>query len=1354
VNGAPVAFDDDVTTLEDTPVTVDVAANDTDPDGNLDPASANTGCATCTDPSNGSLVSSGDGTFDYTPNPDYNGSDSLVYQICDSGGLCDTATVHLTITPVNDPPLAADDTGSVTEGGTLNEPAPGVLSNDDDPESDPLAVATTPVTLPANGSLTLNADGSYTYVHDGSETASDSFVYEVCDTGTPSLCDTATVNLTIAPVNDPPLATDDTGTVAEGGTLNEPAPGVVGNDIDPEGDSLTVTTTPVTQPANGTLTLNADGSYTYIHDGSQTISDSFVYEVCDTAPLCDTAAVHLTITPVNEPPVAADDTGTVAEGGALNEPAPGVLGNDDDPESGPLTVNTLPVTLPANGSLTLNADGSYTYVHDGSETTSDSFVYEVCDTGTPSLCDTATVHLTITPVNDPPLAAADTGTVAEGGTLNEPEPGVLGNDIDPEGDPLTVTTTPVTQPANGTLTLNADGSYTYVHDGGESASDSFVYEVCDTGPDCSTATVHLTVTPVNDPPLAADDTGTVVEGGTLNEPAPGLLGNDIDPEGDPLTVTTTPVAQPANGSLTLNADGSYTYIHDGSETTSDSFVYEVCDTGAPSLCDTASVNLTIHPPAPTVVEVRVSDSPDDAEENTSGRVSLTSSDLNLVHDKDDQTVGMRFNGLTIPQGASITNAYLQFQVDETASVDPIALMIQGEDEDNAPAFARVLGNISGRVRTAAAVPWSPTPWTTVGEAGPDQQTPNIAPVVQEIVGRLGWSSGNSLVIIITGTGKRVAESYNGDQAGAPLLHVEYFAGPANDPPVASNDSATTLEDTLATINVVANDTDPDDNLDPASARTSCATCSGPSNGSLDNNGDGTFDYTPGADYNGSDGFVYEVCDTLGACDTAAVAITVDPVADPPLANDDSASTPEDTPVTIDVAANDTDPDGDLDVTTTNTTCPDCTGPSNGGLDNHGDGTFTYTPGPGFSGADSFVYEICDGGGLCDTAAVSLSVSPANDPPVANADSASTLEDTLVPIDVVANDSDPDGNLDPSSTRTTCGTCSGPSHGSLDNNGDGTFDYTPGADYNGSDGFVYEVCDTLGACDTAAVAITVNPVADPPLANDDSATTSEDTPVTIDVAANDSDPDGDLDVTSTNTGCAGCTGPSNGSLDNHGDGTFTYTPGPGFTGADSFVYGICDGGGLCDIAAVSLAVVPSGPTPFEVRVEAGSDDAEENTAGRISLNSSDLNLVRDKDDQTVGMRFNGVAIPSGATIVSAYVQFQVDETTADETDLIVQGEAHDNAPTFTRATDNISSRAKTIEAVSWAPAPWATRGEAGPDQRTPDIGPVIQEIVSREGWTSGNSLVIIITGTGKRVAESFNGDQAGAPLLHVEYHTGS
>ena len=225
--------------------------------------------------------------------------------------------------------------------------------------------------------------------------------------------------------------------------------------------------------------------------------------------------------------------------------------------------------------------------------------------------------------------------------------------------------------------------------------------------------------------------------------------------------------------------------------------------------------------------------------------------------------------------------------------------------------------------------------------------------------------------------------------------------------------------------------------------------------------------------------------------------------------------------------------------------------------------------------------------------------------------------------------------------------------------------------------------------------------------------------------------------------------SNGTLALNADGSFAYNPNPSFVGSDSFTYKASDGSVDSGVATVGITVNPSAPVSFEVRVADGADDAEERASGRVGLTSSDLELVFDKDNQTVGIRFTGVTIPQGATITAAYVQFQANETQSEATALTIQAEAIDDAPTFANSTNNITGRARTGAAVSWNPDPW-TKGEAGLAQRTPGQVPVIQEVVDRTGWASGNSLVIIIDGTGKRVAESYNGDPAAAPLLHVEY----
>ncbi|MBL7943283.1 MAG: DNRLRE domain-containing protein, partial [Flavobacteriales bacterium] len=157
---------------------------------------------------------------------------------------------------------------------------------------------------------------------------------------------------------------------------------------------------------------------------------------------------------------------------------------------------------------------------------------------------------------------------------------------------------------------------------------------------------------------------------------------------------------------------------------------------------------------------------------------------------------------------------------------------------------------------------------------------------------------------------------------------------------------------------------------------------------------------------------------------------------------------------------------------------------------------------------------------------------------------------------------------------------------------------------------------------------------------------------------------------------------------------------------------------------------------------------------VYLDSSDLELINDGNDQQVGLRFTGVAIPQGATVLNAYVQFTVDETPSGTTSLIVQAEANDNPATFETSTSNISSRPKTVNSVSWDPPVWSTLNQSGIDQQTPNLAPVIQEVVNRSGWVSGNALAILISGTGKRVAFAYDGSSTAAPRLHIEYTTGA
>jgi hypothetical protein len=216
---------------------------------------------------------------------------------------------------------------------------------------------------------------------------------------------------------------------------------------------------------------------------------------------------------------------------------------------------------------------------------------------------------------------------------------------------------------------------------------------------------------------------------------------------------------------------------------------------------------------------------------------------------------------------------------------------------------------------------------------------------------------------------------------------------------------------------------------------------------------------------------------------------------------------------------------------------------------------------------------------------------------------------------------------------------------------------------------------------------------------------------------------------------------------------SYTPPPGFAGVDRLGYVIQDSHGVTALTSVVVNVISVTPDSVVVAITAPNDDAEESAAGVMNLTSTDLDLTMDATQQTVGLRFNPVAVPQGATITSAYVRFWADETGSDATSLTFRGQAADNPTTFTSASANISSRPQTAASAIWTPPPWLTVGASGPDQQTSDLSAIISEIVHRPGWSSGQSIALIITGPGRRVAESRDLGAAGAPRLYINYLPG-
>ncbi len=471
-----------------------------------------------------------------------------------------------------------------------------VLTNDFDLQGDGQTVNTTITTAPTSGMVTIDALGNYTYTPtDPNFTGEDSFQYEVCDDGAPQACDIATVYIEVLPDpingNNPPVANPDLGTTE----VNTPISGsLIGNDNDIDGDNLVINTTPTSNPTNGTVSINPDGTYTYTPDNGFTGTDSFMYEVCDDGnpSLCDQTTVTITVLPnTGNATSAMDDSGI----GLINMDISGsMIANDSDPEGDGQMVNTVPVSNPTNGSVVINMDGTYTYTPNADFTGNDQFVYEICDDHSMSACTQATVYLTVLPDRPNTTNAEDDYNHTPVNTAVSGN--VLTNDTDEQGDTQSTNTTITTLPTNGMVSLDAMGNYTYTPNADYTGEDSFQYTVCDDGTPqvCDVATVYIEILPNigsgNNAVIANPDNNVT----NINTPVVGnVTDNDNDPNGDNLTVNTAPTSNPSNGTVMLFSNGSYIYTPDTDFLGTDVFSYEVCDDGTPQSCDVTTVTIEV-----------------------------------------------------------------------------------------------------------------------------------------------------------------------------------------------------------------------------------------------------------------------------------------------------------------------------------------------------------------------------------------------------------------------------------------------------------------------------------------------------------------------------------------------------------------------------------------------------------------------------------------------------------------------------------------------------------------------------------------------------------------------------------------
>jgi large repetitive protein len=1007
VNSLPVADDKNINVTEGGSYSGSVSASDSD-----------------NDPLTFELVSgpmyenaftfNPDGTFSYTHDGSENHSDSFTFKVSDGFGYSNTATVTITVDPVNDAPTADDDSFTVDEGNSIvNEQLTG-----SDPENDTLTFIL--VDGPMYGFLTFNSDGTFTYDHDGSETTSDSFTFKVNDGEYDS--NVATVTITINPVNDAPKANDDSFTGDEGGTISD---FVTGSDA--ENDPLTFIL--VSGPMYATsFTLNSDGTFEYVHDGSENHNDGFTFKVNDGSVDSNVATVVIALNAVNDAPVADDDSFTINEGAVLNGDVSG-----SDPDGDSLTFEL--VSGPAYyTSFILNSDGSFVYDHDASETTQTTFTFRAYDGFLYS--EEATITINITPVNDAPVANDDVFTIEEGATLNEWATG-----SDAENDPLTFIL--VTGPSNASsFTLNSDGSFEYVHDGSETVSDSFTFYVNDGDLDSNTATISITITPVNETPTADDDDFTVLEGGTENGNATGS-----DPDGDTLTFTLVDGPLFADY-FEFNPDGSYVYTHDGSENFSDSFTFKVSDGLEESTVATITITITPVNDAPVANDDEFTlDEGATLNENASGSDAEDDPlDFILVDDVDFGTLTLNADGSFeyIHDGSENFSDSFTFKVNDgtvDSNVATITLTITPVNDTptaNDDGFAVDEGGLYNGTATGS---------------DPDGDDLTFILVDDVVYGTLTFNSDGTFTYRHDDS-ENFTDSFtfkvNDGTVDSNVATIDILITPVNEGPLAADSAFTVLEGGTYIGNLIGED--------PDGPILQFVLVDDVEEGTLVFNADGTYTYIHDGGPATADSFTFSVTDGQLTSGLYTVAITITQLNAAPISTPDAITVDEGG--FIEDRVNGTDPDGDpiiyiLDGDVTN-----------GTLILNANGTYRYDHNGSETTADSFSYRVSDGRRLSAISVVTITINPVNEAPVAVDGELETDFEEAVNGSLVSLISDVD------STTFAYILVTDVQNGTLTLNADGTFTYTPDAGFEGEDSFTFKANDGELDSNVATFTITV------------------------------------------------------------------------------------------------------------------------------------------------------------------------------------------------------------------------------------------------------------------------------------------
>ncbi|EMI4257673.1 tandem-95 repeat protein, partial [Vibrio parahaemolyticus] len=866
------------------------------------------------------------------------------------------------------------------------------------------------------------------------------------------------------------------------------------------------------------------------------------------------------------------------DGGSIIITTEELLSNVDDEDKDTLSVENLIIDK-GNGTLVDNGDGTWTFTPQIDDDTEVSFTFDIIDDE--DLVVSGSANLDILPINDAPNAENDVITTEEDTAVTID---VLVNDSDVEGDALSIQSASVPS-EQGSVDI-VDGKLVFTPAENFNGEATITYIVTD-GDLTDEAKVTVTVTPVNDSPVAVDDTTSIQEDTAVTID---VLTNDTDVDGDKLSIESASVPK-EQGTVEV-VDGKLVFTPVENFNGHAEITYTVTDG---QLTDEAKVTVTVNPvnDAPTIKVDAVESITEDAVSTDTVVATLTVRDTDTPEDQLTVSLENNSNGYFVLVGneVKLTQAGVDAVNNDELNLKDLTISASVSDGVN-PTANDSDSLVVNRVNDAP----------TVENAIADQvlsedfatYTIDLNDAFKDSDSALNFSvSGNSNVLVSIENGIATitpTADWNGsetltftatDPSNESISQtVNFTVAPVVD---IKADSTNVVEDTPTIINVLGNDT-----FEGADKVVSLDAENSPKNGTVIVNSDGTVTYTPDDNYVGEDAFTYIVT-SGGVSESTTVEVNVTPVNDAPVAKNDISTTQEDTAVTIDVLSNDTDVDGDkLSIESASV-------PKEQGTVEVVNGKLVFTPTENFNGDAEIIYTVTDGA-LTDQATVKVTVNAVNDTPVVEsniADQALAEDFTPYTIDLNTAFSDVD-NVDGELTFSVSGNSN--IQVAIVN---GIATITPTADWNGSETLTFTATDPSGKSISQTVNFTVAPVADIVA---DKATVVEDTSTVIKVLGNDTF-EGDGKVVSLDTN----NGPANGTVSVNPDGSVTYTPNDNYQGTDSFTY-IVTSGGVSESTTVSVDVAPVNDAPVAKDDTAITD---EDTPVTIDVLPNDNDIDGDK-----------------------------------------------------------------------------------------------------------------------------------------------